>query len=148
MTSGTTTNAERTTVDERRFAEVRRHVESVGVDQDVQHEIYHDDAVLEFPQSGERFEGVANFRVWREQYPGNVRIQAQKITGDGDLWVAQTGVSYDGGPWNPAVAILEYRGNLVAHETIYVAEPFEAPEWRARWRAAPQPDEQADPGAS
>jgi ketosteroid isomerase-like protein len=26
--------------------------------------IYHDDAVLEFPQSGERFEGIENFREW------------------------------------------------------------------------------------
>jgi hypothetical protein len=29
------------------------------------HEMYHQDAVLEFPQSGERFVGVENFREWR-----------------------------------------------------------------------------------
>ena len=29
------------------------------------HEMYHSDAVLEFPQSGERFVGVENFREWR-----------------------------------------------------------------------------------
>ena len=33
------------------------------------HEIYHEDVVLEFPQSGERFEGVANFNEWRSKYP-------------------------------------------------------------------------------
>jgi hypothetical protein len=31
--------------------------------------MYDDDAVLEFPQSGERFEGVANIREWRSRYP-------------------------------------------------------------------------------
>ena len=38
------------------------------------HEIYHDDAVLEFPQSGERFEGRANFQAWRELYPEPVQV--------------------------------------------------------------------------
>jgi hypothetical protein len=33
------------------------------------HDMYDDDAVLEFPQSGERFEGVANTREWRSRYP-------------------------------------------------------------------------------
>ena len=42
--------------------QVRRHWEYVTKDVDRAHKIYHDDAVLEFPQSGERFEGVANFR--------------------------------------------------------------------------------------
>ena len=36
------------------------------------HDLYHDDAILEFPQSGERFEGLANFREWRDQYPAEV----------------------------------------------------------------------------
>ncbi|MDQ0820721.1 hypothetical protein QFZ79_003092 [Arthrobacter sp. V4I6] len=35
---------------------LRRHWEYSGKDEDISHEIYHDDAVLEFPQSGERFE--------------------------------------------------------------------------------------------
>jgi hypothetical protein len=48
---------------------LRRHWEYEGKDYDISHEIYHDDAVLEFPQSGERFEGVENFLTWRKQYP-------------------------------------------------------------------------------
>ena len=48
---------------------LRRHWEFSGRDEDISHQIYHDDAVLEFPQSSERFEGVANFREWRRQYP-------------------------------------------------------------------------------
>jgi hypothetical protein len=41
---------------------LRRHWEQSGKDEDAAHEIYHRDAVLEFPQPGERFEGVENFR--------------------------------------------------------------------------------------
>ncbi len=120
---------------DQRIAEVRRHMEVVGVDVDAEHEIYHPDAVLEFPQSRERFEGVENFRAWRGKYPGKVRLRATKIVGDGDVWVGLGEISYDDGPSQPAVAVLEYRGDLVAHETIYVTEHFEAPAWRERWRA-------------
>jgi hypothetical protein len=43
--------------------------------------------------------------------------------------------SYDGGPWRPAVAVLEYRGDLVEHKTVYVTEHVEPPAWRERWRS-------------
>ena len=56
-------------------AQLERHWEYAGTDQDIAHEIYHDDAVLEFPQSGERFEGVENFREWRRQYPAVLEFQ-------------------------------------------------------------------------
>jgi hypothetical protein len=118
-----------------RLAEVRRHVEAAGVDVDAEHEIYHRDAVLELPQSGERFEGVDSFRAWRATYPGNVTLRTPEIIGEGDVWVAFTAVSYDGGPWHPAVAVMEFRGDAVAREVIYVAETFEAPAWRARYQA-------------
>jgi hypothetical protein len=120
-----------------RRALIRRYWEQTSSDQDASHEIYHDDAVLEFPQSGERFEGVANFKEWRSQYPAGVRLEMRSLRGQGDLWVAEGAISYDGGPWQPAVNIFEFRGDKVARETIYIAEPWDAPEWRARWRAAP-----------
>jgi SnoaL-like domain len=103
-------------------------------DADTAHEIYHDDAVLEFPQSGERFAGVENFREWRRQYPASVDYEIQRIRGAGDVWIAEVTVSYDGGPANHGVTILEFRDDRVAKETIYIGEGWEAPEWRARWR--------------
>jgi hypothetical protein len=118
-----------------RAAEVRRHLEVVGIDVDAEHEIYREDAVLEFPQSRERFEGLESFRTWRSQYPGSVRLRPTRVVGDGDVWVGLAEISYDGGPWRPAVAILEYDGDLVARETIYVTEHFEPPAWREQWRA-------------
>ena len=120
-----------------RRAQIRRYWEDTGGDQDITDEIYHDDAVLEFPQSGERFEGVANFTEWRRQYPADVTLEMRDLRGQGDLWVVEGSISYDGGPSQPAVNILEFRGDKVARETIYVTEPWDAPEWRAQWRAAP-----------
>jgi hypothetical protein len=101
------------------------------------HAMYHEDAVLEFPQSGERFEGVESFREWRSRYPAETSFEFGELRGAGDLWVVELTVTYDKGPKNFGVSIHEFRDGKIARETIYVAEGFEAPEWRARWRAAP-----------
>jgi hypothetical protein len=129
-------------MDEARIrAQLERHWEYSDRDQDIAHEIYHEDAVLEFPQSGERFVGVANFREWRRLYPASLRFRIRRIVGSGSLWVAENSISYDDGPWNPTVSILEFRGEKVAHERIYITQPWEAAEWRAPWRdAAPAAD--------
>jgi hypothetical protein len=104
-------------------------------DSDGAHAIYHDDAVLEFPQSGERFEGLANFKEWREQYPSDVRFEVRRISGSGDVWVRELSVTYDGGPPMLGIAVLEFRGERVVVERIYVCETWEGPAWRARWRS-------------
>ena len=113
-----------------------RHWEFAGSDQDIAHEIYHDDAILEFPQSGERFVGVENFREWRRMYPAVLAFEIREIRGGGDLWVAENSISYDGGPWNLSVNILEFRDGKVVRETIYITQAWEAPAWRDPWRAA------------
>jgi hypothetical protein len=106
-------------------------------DPDVSHAMYHDDAVLEFPQSGELFEGVENLREWRSNYPASTKVDFREIRGGADVWVAELSISYDDGPWSFGVSILEFRGDKIARESIYVAEGWEAPEWRAGWRSAP-----------
>jgi hypothetical protein len=68
-----------------------RHWQFEGIDYDKSHEIYHEDAVLEFPQSGERFVGRQNFLTWRKQYPAKLDFRIRKITHDGDLWVHRSG---------------------------------------------------------
>jgi hypothetical protein len=114
---------------------VRRYYEYAGADVDRAHEIYHDDAVLEFPQSGERFEGVANFSEWRRQYPADVHFRVRRITAREDLVVVEVSVSYNDGPWMYGVQLLEFRGDKVARERIYGGDAWEAPEWRAPWRS-------------
>jgi len=116
-------------------AALRRVLEHTGVDGDISHELYAPDAVLEFPQSGERFEGLANFREWRDLYPDAVQVEVRRISGGGDHWVAECGLSYDGGPWKPAVTIIELADGRIVHERIYSMDTWPAPEWRARWRA-------------
>ena len=106
-------------------------------DEDTAHEIYVEDAVLEFPQSGERFEGVVNFLPWRRRYPAQVEYEFRRLRGSGDVWTAELLIRYDGGPWNHGIDILEFRDGKVAAETIYVAEGWDAPDWRAQWWAAP-----------
>ena len=114
---------------------LRRHWEYAGKDEDISHEIYHDDAVLEFPQSRERFEGRANFIAWRKTYPASLEFQIRQIRGAGSFWVAENSIRYDGGPWNFTCSILEFRGDKVARETIYIMQGWEAPDWRTPWRA-------------
>lgn len=117
-------------------ARLRRHWEYAGTDQDITHEIYHDDAVLEFPQSGERFEGVANFKVWREQMPYGVRFHIRRVVHRDDLVVVENLISYNGQPWQFVVNLMEFRDEKVALERIYIMEGWEAAPWREPWRSA------------
>lgn len=114
-----------------------------AADADGAHEIYVDDAVLEFPQSGERFEGVENFKTWRSQYPAQVRFRVRRTTVRADFAVQETSVSYDGGPWQLGVRLLDLHDEKIVRERIYVTEPWEAPDWRAEWRAATPADQPA-----
>jgi hypothetical protein len=106
--------------------------------------------VLEFPQSGERFEGVTNFTEWRRKYPAEVRFRVRRITAREDLVVAEVSISYNGGPWHYGVQLMEFREDKVARERIYVMEGWEAPEWRAPWRSAipADPPESTDDAGS
>ena len=85
-----------------------------GRDLDRTHEIYHDDAVVEFPQSGERFVGKENFLTWRKQYPAKVDYRIRRITGHGELWVAEILVSYNGSPPMLGLGVFQFRGDKIA----------------------------------
>lgn len=97
-------------------------------------EIYHDDALVEFPQSGEKFRGKDNFIPWRSAYPAvTLEFEVRAIRGAGDTWIAEGRIRYDGGNPLTFVDILHFRGDLVDRETIYVTEPFPPDESRARF---------------
>jgi hypothetical protein len=118
-------------------AMLEQHFEYGRSDPDKAHAMYHDDAVLEFPQSGERFIGVENFREWRSNYPASTAVEFREVRGGDDLWVAEISIRYDQGSPRFGISILELRDDRIARESIYVSEGWEAPEWRAQWRAAP-----------
>ena len=94
-------------------------------DFETEHRIYHEDAVLEYPQSGERIRGRRNIQITRSIQPNRKRFTVQRILGGGDLWVTEFILSYDGKP-SYTVSIMEFRGDKVARETQYFADPFQA----------------------
>jgi hypothetical protein len=121
-----------------RYEQVRElflhHLRYSGVDEAKAHEIYHDDAVLEFPQSGERFLGKANMEGFRAQYPASqIDFEPRELRGGGDVWIAEGRIRYDGGEPIHYVWVAQFRGELVERETIYFPEPFPAPDWRKPW---------------
>ena len=89
-------------------------------DFNVEHEIYREDAVLEYPQSGERIRGRNNIQESRFVQPNKKRFTVRRIIGSGDLWVTEFVLAYDGIP-SYAVSIMEFREGLVAKETQYFA---------------------------
>ena len=101
-------------------------------DFEAEHRIYHEDAVLEYPQSGERIRGRLNIQITRSIQPNRKRFTVQRIIGGGDLWITEFILSYDGKP-SYTVSIMEFRDVKVARETQYFADPFVAPASRAQW---------------
>jgi ketosteroid isomerase-like protein len=118
---------------ETRKAVERHWAASAAGDQDAEHEIYLDDVVVEYPQSGERIRGRLNLQSLRSNHPERpTGFVVRRIVGQGDLWVTEYVITYEGRPVN-TVSIMEFRGDKVARETQYFGDPFESPAWRARW---------------
>ena len=101
-------------------------------DFETEHRIYHEDAVLEYPQSGERTRGRRNIQGQRASQPSNKRFTVRRIIGSGDLWVTEFILTYDGKP-SYTVSVMEFRDDKVARETQYFADPFDAPASRKQW---------------
>ena len=114
-------------------------------DEPVASEIYTDDALLEFPQSGEKFRGKESFITWRSEHPAQaIEFELRSIRGEGDTWVAEGRVEVDGGAPMPFVEILHFSGDFVDRETIYMGEPFPPSEARAPYAERTELD--ATPG--
>ena len=101
-------------------------------DFETEHLIYREDAVLEYPQSGERTRGRHNIQHQRASQPSKKRFTVRRIIGGGDLWITELILTYDGKP-SYTVSIMEFSGDKVARETQYFADPFVAPASRAQW---------------
>jgi SnoaL-like domain len=100
-------------------------------DIETEHLIYHEDAVLDYPQSGERTRGRSNIQKQRSIQPSKKRFSIRRIIGSGDLWVTELILTYDDKP-SYTVSIMEFSGVKVARETQYFANPFVAPAFRAQ----------------
>lgn len=113
----------------------------------------HPEAVWEYPQSGERFRGIANIRAQFENYPGMGPGTSQleeliagpayaltpsytliTLEGSGDRGTAIVRVRYPDGSWWWAVNVYELRDGLIGRSRTFFAPDFEAPDWRAPYR--------------
>lgn len=115
-------------------AAIDRHwAASAAGDLGTEHDIYHDDAICDYPQSGERTRGRLNIQALRGHHPDKpAGFEVRRVLGSGDLWITECIITYQGKPAF-TVSIMEFRDGKVAHDTQYFADPFEAPGWRSQW---------------
>jgi len=117
--------------DARTRARIEQHwTASESGDSDTEHAIYATDAILDYPQSGERFRGRSKIEAQRGGHPAKRHFTVLRIRGGGDLWVSECVITYDGVP-TYSVSIMEFAGDPVTHEIQYFADPFPAAAWRA-----------------
>jgi len=122
-------------------ARIRQHWEaSERGDLDTEHAIYAAEAILDYPQSGERFRGRAKIQAQRGGHPAERHFAVRRILGGGDLWVSECVITYDGVA-TYSVSVMELTDGLVTHETQYFADPFNAaPDRAALAEPIPEPD--------
>ena len=119
-------------------------------------DVLHEDAVFEYPQSGEVFRGVGNIRAQFENYPDLDAATSQlaevigddayaltpsytliRVEGSGHRATAVIRARYpDGSQWW-ALNLVELREGRIMRARTYFAPDFDAPEWRAPYREAP-----------
>jgi hypothetical protein len=110
----------------------RHWVASDANDFETEHEIYQDDAVLEYPQSSERIRGRSNIQASRFAQPNKKRFTVRRIVGAANLWVTEFILTYDGAP-SYTVSIMEFKDGKVVRETQYFGDPFKPGPSRAQW---------------
>lgn len=113
---------------------VRRLVDAINSQQiAVMDELFHEDAVMEWPQSRERIVGGDNRRAVYGAFPALPTITPRRLVSEGELVTFEASMDYgEGGVFN-AVFIFEFRDGKIARETAYWAAPFEPASWRAQW---------------
>jgi SnoaL-like domain len=112
-------------------ARIQQHWEaSESGDLDAEHAIYADRAILDYPQSGERFRGRSKIQAQRGGHPAERHFMLRRILGAGEVWVSECVITYDGVP-TYSVSVMEIADGLVTHETQYFADPFPAAPGRA-----------------
>jgi hypothetical protein len=124
---------ERDMRDEDMRAALQRHwAASDANDFAVEHQIYEDDAVLEYPQSGERIRSRVRIQESRMAQPNRKRFAVRRLLGGGSLWISEIVLTYDEQPVY-VVSIMEFEGEKVVRETQYFGSPFEPGPSRAQW---------------
>ena len=101
-------------------------------DFEAEHDVYADEAVLEYPQSAERIRGRARIQASRMAQPDRKGFSVRRILGSGDLWITELVLTYAGRP-SHVVSIMEFEAGKVVRETQYFGEPFAPGRSRTQW---------------
>ena len=92
-----------------------------------------EDAVVEWPQSGERIVGRQACSLVYKNYPGgSPSYELRRVSGGGDLFVVEAIGRY-GADTSYMTSIIEFREGKIARQTEYFGSPFDAPAWRSQW---------------
>lgn len=116
------------------MSSLQRHWEAARAgDIDIELDIYAEDAVCDFPQSGESASGIESLKALRVNLPEKPKaIDFLRILGSGNLWVTECVVTFEAQSVF-TVSIMEFKDGKVFHETQYFAPHLQAPAWHARW---------------
>ncbi len=98
-----------------------------------EYELRHEDYSMEMPQSGESIRGREKMREFQEAYPTPPSIRLRRVLVRDGLWVVEGVNDYGGSQVFDVVLIVELKDGKMWRDRRYYAEPFEAPEWRAKW---------------
>ncbi len=114
-------------------AALERHwAASDANDFETEHQMYRADAVLTYPQSGERIRGRDNIQASRAAQPNSKRFTVRRVLGGGNLWISELVLTYDGQP-SYVVSVMEFERGEVVRETQYFGDPFEPGPSRAQF---------------
>ena len=96
--------------------------------------LLHDDYVLDWPQSGERIRGRANFVAVNANYPapGRWRITLDRLVAEGDQAASQVTVT-DGAMVATAITFSTVRDGRIWRQVEYWPDPFAPQPWRRQW---------------
>jgi hypothetical protein len=118
-------------------ASLDRHWAAVAAGKpDTEDRIYHAEAVLDFPQSGERIVGREAIKASRAADPEQGRIAIKSLLGQADVWVTDYVLTRDSKSTH-VVSVMEFRDGKVIRETQYICAPFAPPAWRVGWVSPP-----------
>ena len=97
-------------------------------------ELLHEEYSLEWPQSGERIRGRANFVAVNENYPAHGRWEftVHRLFAEGNEVVSDVGVS-DGVITGRVITFSTIRDGRILRQTEFWPDPFEPAAWRAQW---------------
>ena len=123
---------------DRRVAIERHWAASHGVDEAAEHAM--DLLMMRSSNIHNRASGSTGDAISRASvghHPARREFIVRSVRGSGNLWITELVITYDGKPYD-TVSIMEFRGDHVALETQYFAEPFEAAAWRTQWAESGQ----------